>query len=250
MEQSTHVEQDSISKKARNNKLIPMIGCISSAFILGMLIWLIILVFTISRDTHTTQRNILERLEAIAEEQEQLSELMQSHAEESKRQFGDMQENRRLEELVENYEAAERRRYAQIINRLTTGEMQTKEDDERIIGILVEKTKYDYVESGLEYYEKQAYSQAYTAFSQALTYDTNDTTVLFYKIYCLYLASMNTPVEEDTYEIIFDGIQVINEYGYQKNETLHFTEDEMREMTDDMSINITEWQRKEGEEVW
>ncbi len=81
MEPETHVEQDSISKKTRNNKLMPMIGGVSILVILGMQIWLMILVFTIFRDTHRTQRTILE-----GQEQKHQTEMVHSHAEERKRQ--------------------------------------------------------------------------------------------------------------------------------------------------------------------
>jgi hypothetical protein len=110
------------------------------------------------------------------------------------------------------------------------------------VSILAEKTKSDYVEQGLHYYEKKAYMQAYNAFSQALFYDKNNSTILFYKIYCLYLASINISENADAYQVISEGITVINENGYKKNEALYFSEDLMKEITIDMLKNISEWQ--------
>ncbi len=172
----------------------------------------------------------------LFEEQENLSDVIQAHVDETAQQFIHIQEDRRLDKIMQDHDDKESRRFTHIVHRLT-------KDDEEIIGILVEKTQYDYIEKGLDYYDEQAYSQAYNAFSRALSYDADNTTVLFYKIYCLYLASMNNPANEETYRIISDGIEIINKNGYKKNELLRFTETLMHEITADMAVNISGWRR-------
>lgn len=187
-------------------------------------------------------------MSGVKEEQEALFALMERHGEESERELRWLAEDRRVEEKLQEHEEVEARRYRQISDRMARAGIAEVEAEEALMGILVEKSKQDYIRSGLEYYEKGWYKQAYKAFTRALSYDGRDTTVKFYQIYSLYLASIHRYEAGEHYEEIRDGIENIMESGYEEVEMLYFGEAEMREKVREMEINIRGWRSEERNE--
>ncbi|HKM21404.1 MAG TPA: hypothetical protein VJZ01_05120 [Lachnospiraceae bacterium] len=114
------------------------------------------------------------------------------------------------------------------------------EADNTIIDILTETASHDYIEKGLEYYTKKEYLPAYLAFSRALQYNPNNTTVVFYQIYCLYLGSHTKRLDLETCQIIQSGIETIREYGFKSIEQIGFTETDMLQTITAIETNINE----------
>jgi predicted GIY-YIG superfamily endonuclease len=118
--------------------------------------------------------------------------------------------------------------------------------NERIRTILVEKAVYDYTREGLELFRGRNYLKAHDAFGQALRYQGNNTTLLFYRLYSRYLAVIDEPLTGVEREEILAGIGRLKAAGYRREEYLEFSGEEMEARTGEMEYNITELQRREG----
>jgi tetratricopeptide (TPR) repeat protein len=212
-------------------------------FAILLIILIVLISICIYFVIHASRRSEM-YLYNFIEEQKTLSIMIQNHVDESNQQFSNMQNDRRLDALLQNHDEAESQRHNRIITRLAIGENVKADEGKLIIDMLIDHAKNNFIEKGLSYYAVQAYPQAYESFSRALSYDENNTTLLFYAVYCLYLTAMNGTADKESYQMIFDGINIISEYGYKENELLDFSEAQMRKLVADMSTNMSGWQKE------
>ncbi|ULQ59038.1 hypothetical protein K7I13_11015 [Brucepastera parasyntrophica] len=143
-----------------------------------------------------------------------------------------------------------RRQLSGITSSLAAMELLLARDiDERILDVMLERTVDDYTQAGIDYFNMAAYEKACAAFTKALKYKSENTTLLFFQLYSLYLNKMNNGFDEETFKMIHDGLAVLEAKGYKMEEQLVFTEEEMSGKTADMAYNISEKQKQEGWEL-
>lgn len=148
-------------------------------------------------------------------------------------------ENALITESIEAYASENTQKTSEMTQKMSDIQMLLEnEGNNTIIDILTEKANYDYINKGLEYYDDKQYFPAYMAFSRALQYSPNNTTVIFYQIYCLYLGSHTIGLDSDTCQIIQNGIDAIRMNGFKNNEQLSFTATDMLQIVSAIDTNI------------
>ena len=231
-------------KKTRNNKLMPMIGGVSILVILGMQIWLMILVFTIFRDTHRTQRTILEGLEAMeaslyAGMEEAIAASILARMEEQTRVLVETSEGLggTLEGVIEERVNSSTRLTGSRINE-TNGmiaeiggvyaALLEEQKKKTVESLFSEEESAGRIQRGEELMEAGKYHQANEEFTILVTAEPWNDEARFYMLYSLFLSNRT---DWKQYRGIREGFALLNRNGYMReemSEALGFMDEEER----------------------
>ncbi|GHT53628.1 hypothetical protein FACS1894106_4660 [Spirochaetia bacterium] len=118
--------------------------------------------------------------------------------------------------------------------------LEVQETDYSLRNMVIEKIVHDYTQTASAYFNESDYTRAYKEFAGAAKYRKNNTTILFYQIYTLYISTQYGRLDGETGKMLLDGIEAMEKRGFQNNELLDFSETEMRQKLTDMAFNIRE----------
>lgn len=134
------------------------------------------------------------------------------------------------------------------IQKILTAGMRTMDklavENREGIRMTMEKFSDDYTERALQYFRKTDYRNAFPAFNWASDRHPENTTLLFYKIYSLYLLHHALGLSESELTIIENGSRELNERVFNEQERFDFTIDEMQEKLKDMEYDIAMWREQ------
>ncbi|GHV07430.1 hypothetical protein FACS189485_17780 [Spirochaetia bacterium] len=117
---------------------------------------------------------------------------------------------------------------------------EVQETGNSLRSIIIEKIVHDYTQAALAFFNESDYIHAYREFTMAAKYRRNNTTILFYQIYSLYISTQYGRIDGETGKMLLDGIELMEKRGFQNSELLDFSENEMRQKLNDMAFNIKE----------